>query len=545
MTSITPTSRGWLETTCVGFFVALLYAALTSGMPVDDAARYVKELGEDRFVWDLAHIWMEPLALLIYRLFHPIADAETVLNGVNIAAVALGVAVFHDTLRRLGHGRLRSLLAVALVSVSFNLLALGPTAHIKLMVFPALALSLRSAVLWEQQRGQPGAVGGFRLLFVSGIWLGVGTNLLVSLLPMALFVASLIVVRARQSGAEMRSAFGEASPYVLGVLLGGAGCLLAAYGSAMATGGTDSGFLAFVLDGVAEKHSLHPGVFGLKEVPFRFAYSLAYNFVFMPELGGLGRAWLFDELADPSSYVVTLIYELVLVGLSLVALAVIFGLGLRSMRRDGASVVLAFGYILGAAVFALYHNLNDPEHWFQFTLPIVLIAMQVRRRRWLDVFLFAVWLPLIAINNLALYAVPRASIDMGQRNQEIQEVLGEKGLYVGFAAYPGEPDSSLLDLSGVERLALDLELKGPAQGSVDDTLATMTSRIDAALARGGRVLVFRALDPGDWRGPIMTVTLRGLTKSRMQAALSDRYVVTGPREVAGFAAWEVKSKPIR
>ena len=80
----------------------------------------------------------------------------------------------------------------------------------------------------------------------------------------------------------------------------------------------------------------------------------------------------------------------------------------------------------------------------------------------------------------------------------------------GFAGYPGEPDSSLFDLRAMEQFRIDLVQLHNAKGSTTKLYELLERRVDAAHARGGRVLVFRALDPYDWRGPVMQVTLGGL-----------------------------------
>ena len=51
----------------VGVIVALAYAWLCSALKVDDVDRYWHELGANSFFWDLGHLWMQPLAMLLYR----------------------------------------------------------------------------------------------------------------------------------------------------------------------------------------------------------------------------------------------------------------------------------------------------------------------------------------------------------------------------------------------------------------------------------------------------------------------------------------------
>jgi hypothetical protein len=529
--------RAFREAAAVFAVAAVGYTLLLSQMLVDDAPRYLDELGSNRFHWDLGHVWMQPLALLLYRGPLHFLGVNHALEAVNVISVAVGAAVFHATLRRLGHGRVKALLATALVAVSFNLISLGPTAHIKLMVFPTLALSLREAVLWESAALQGRLATGRAA--AAGLWLGAGTTLLVSVLPAALFVTLFMLLRACQAGASGARLLAAPAAFAVGFTAAGTALTLAAYATAVATASTEAhGVLAFVIDGLREKESLHVPFTGWLEVPFRFVFSLIYNFVFMPSLGALGRAWLWGMLPGIGEHALVLVAQTLAALLSIGALTSIIALGALSVRRSSPALLLAFAYVLGAAAFSSYYNLNDPEHWFQFTLPITFIAVQARRR-WLDVLVLGIWLPVMAVANLGFYGIPKAAFDLEGRQRAFQSALGPRGLYVGFAAYPGEPDSSLLSTAGAPHFYLDRQLAEDSHGDVALTIQRLDKSIEATFERGGRVLVFRALDDSDWRGPVMQTAQQGLTRALLRQHLVAHYRVQGPMEVAGFAAWEV------
>ncbi|PTT87262.1 hypothetical protein DBR42_12025, partial [Pelomonas sp. HMWF004] len=183
----------------VFFAVALAYTWLCSALKVDDVDRYWHELGANSFFWDLGHLWMQPLAMLLYRASGGVLGVNHSLEAINIASMGLGCAVFFATLREAGHSVLKSAAAVAFVAASFNLITLGPTAHIKLMVFPALALALHHALRWE--RAEAAGESGLRDMIASAAWSGVGVNLLVSVLPQALLLAMFMLIRsARRHG---------------------------------------------------------------------------------------------------------------------------------------------------------------------------------------------------------------------------------------------------------------------------------------------------------------------------------------------------------
>jgi hypothetical protein len=527
-----------MEAACVLLAVGAAYFLLLSQIPVHDVARYVGELESDQFHWDLGHVWMQPLALLIHRVLRPFVGVMRTLEMVNVTAVALGTAIFYAMLRRLGQSVPRALVASVFVCASYGIIVLGPSGHIKLTVFPTLALSLGYAVLWEQRAAQ----GELRwqLAALSGLWLGIGANFLVSIVPAGPFVCAFMLWRSRQAGARKLAILGSSFAFGIALLAGWLALLCAAYATAQATGTTDATSLSsFLFDGMRKKEALHVGFSSFVEVPFRFLYSLAFNFVFMPTLGALGRAWLAKMLPEGlGGNAWPLAWQFAVFLLSLATIGAIVWVALRSWGRRNQPLLMGLGFVCGAAAFSLYYNLNDTEHWIQFTLPIALLAVQARRK-WLDRLTFGVWLPVLAAINLGLYGVPKALFDMPTRQAQLTEALGPSGLGIGFAGYPGEPDSSLVGSGTATRFRIDVDLEKVSNGKVDVMLDHLDAEIDAAFARGGRVLVFRALDPNDWRGPVFVVALEGVTKTSLRTHLARRYRISGPIEVAGFPAWEL------
>jgi hypothetical protein len=529
-----------LHIAAVGLAVAIAYALLCSALKVDDVDRYWHELGANSFFWDLGHLWMQPLAMLIYRGSGGVLGVNHTLEAINVVSVALGCAVFFSTLRQAGHSVWKSVAAVAFVAVSFNLLTLGPTAHIKLMVFPALALALHHALRWE--RAEAAGQSGLRDMVASAAWSAIGVNLLVSVLPQALLLALFMLIRsARRQG--LVTAVRNLLPYALTLAIVGFALLLAAYVTARQTGTTQAqDLLGFTMGGLKEKQALQNWLLSWKEMPLRFAFSLINNFAFLPSLGTLGRAWMWGWLPDVQAVLPSLLGQALLaalVGGLLLAIAIV---GARQALRNRAPGLLSpWAFVLGAAAFSYYYNLNDPEHWFQFTLPVTLLALQLRRR-WLDTLLLGVALPVLMVVNLAGYGIPKARFALAERQQALQAALGPQGLYIGFAAYPGEPDSSLFDTPGVERFNIDLVQMNETKADTAALLARLDEKVDATLARGGRVLVFRALDDEDWRGPVMQVALAGLPRAKLREHLAARYAISGPVDAGGFAAYELRRR---
>lgn len=524
----------------VGVVVALAYAWLCSALKVDDVDRYWHELGANSFFWDLGHLWMQPLAMLLYRASGGVLGVNHSLEAINVVSVALGCAVFFATLREAGHSALKSAAAVAFVAISFNLITLGPTAHIKLMVFPPLALALHHALRWE--RAEAAGESGLRDMMASAAWSGLGVNLLVSVLPQALLLALFMLVRAARRRGVAR-AVRHVLPYAVTLAVVGFALLLAAYVTARQTGTTHANDLvSFTVGGLKEKQELQNWLVSWKEMPLRFVFSLINNFAFLPSIGTLGRAWMWGWLPDVKPVLPSLLGQAALAALVGGLLLATFATGARdALRKATPGLLSPWAFVLGAAAFSYYYNLNDPEHWFQFTMPVTLLALQLRRR-WLNALLLGVALPVLLVVNLAGYGIPKARFALAERQQALQSALGPNGLYVGFAAYPGEPDSSLFDTPHVERFNIDLVQMNETKSDAAALLAKLDEHVDAALARGGRVLVFRALDEDDWRGPVMQVALAGLPRAKLREHLAARYVISGPVDAGGFPAYELRAR---
>ena len=99
-----------------------------------------------------------------------------------------------------------------------------------------------------------------------------------------------------------------------------------------------------------------------------------------------------------------------------------------------------------------------------------------------------------------------------------------------------------LHLPEIERFNIDLVQLNSTHGDTAALLNQLDERIEAALARGGKVMVFRALNDRDWRGPVMHVALVGLPRTKLRHHLSARYDISGPVDAGGFTAYELRTR---
>lgn len=61
----------------------------------------------------------------------------------------------------------------------------------------------------------------------------------------------------------------------------------------------------------------------------------------------------------------------------------------------------------------------------------------------------------------------------------------------------------------------------------------------AGRGRGGRVIVFVALDPADWNAPRMPLTRDGMPKTKFVDFFDRSYTVVPQGEIAGMRAWRL------
>ena len=140
-------------------------------------------------------------------------------------------------LRRCGHGASQMCRGDSLGGCELQpALPRANRCRIKLMVLPALALALRHAILWEQQI-ENGERSSFHGTIASGVWLGVGANLLVSVLHRADSSSSQSCFGRFESQAlaSWSAATARVLPFAAALALSGASLLLLAYMVALST----------------------------------------------------------------------------------------------------------------------------------------------------------------------------------------------------------------------------------------------------------------------------------------------------------------------
>jgi hypothetical protein len=285
------------EAALAALVTAILYQSLNGELPYHDESRFDNQINSGRFVWDIAHIFMQPATLLWHWYLGFGEPAEVIQKHINTFATALGIGVFYALLQRLEIPRWDRVWAALLVMASSSLITLGPSGHMKLLAFPFMNAALYLLVDWEQPAICHDAKSTRRLVCGAGV-LAVASSFLVSALATAPFAAlAVLCVRLRQ-GAGWRK--GLMSAALFSIVCGVTFLLLACAGYATFTGAVPT--LHGLAGSVTQKADLKPSSYGILMTVARLVFGTVNNLVAAPDLGPVSRAWISGEVPSLVPY---------------------------------------------------------------------------------------------------------------------------------------------------------------------------------------------------------------------------------------------------
>ena len=495
-------------------------------MPYHDAARFANQVSGGIPVWDIAHVLLQPVALLLQRLSG--ADPAVVLKALSSLSAAGAVGLFHLLLIRLDLHRWKAMLGTLLLAGSCSVLTLAPSAHPKLVAFPFINGALLCLCLEERRNGK-----GIGLLLLGGVLLAVGGAFLASVLTTAPFVALALMVAGRRDGAGWPRPFGRAA-----VMTGACGLTFLAIvctGYVVLTGEPLS--LAGLTGSITGKAELRPPPVPLTIHLARIVFGIVNNLVVLPNLGATAQAWMRGQIPSMQPYA----------GLMpMLALWVLMALLVAAIYARTA-VVLALGcplfvpiaFLCGAQTWTIWYGLNDPEHWFQLTAPTIVLFLTLMPSALVRLML-PTWAVVATTVNLALLALPAAVYPLARDSAKLAWILGPKDLLVLFASYPGRPYAGFYDLPGVPKLFVDLLMREPG-ATEKGSMYRANTEINRILRDGGRVIVADILDPVDWEAPWMALLGQSVTKVQVQQDLLASRISIRLKDIGGIKLWELQN----
>jgi len=519
------------EPAVVAIAAAAFYVALYGQLPYHDVLRFVAQIEGGKFVWDMGHVWLQPTTLLWHWYLGFGESAEQSQKHINTVFAAAGVGVFYFALMRFEVATWQRIIAAALVAASCNILTLAPTGHMKLLALPFLTATFYFAVAWERDRAA--GVARNRTLVWSGVFMALAASFHSSCLAAPPFVGLVILLSSLRRGDGWAKGAGRAALYAAT-----AGFLflalleiarLAFFGQWL----TPATFSATV----GAKDALRTGWFSWSDLAGRMVFGTVNNFIAAPALGPVMRAWLLHQIPSLVPYAGRLILQAVPWLATLGLLAAVY---LRTiwLSAKGAALMMPVAFIVGALSWNLFFNINEPEHWFHLTVPTVFLFLMVTPSRVARVALPA-WAGVTIALNLALWAVPEARYPLERYQAQLVRDYGANDLFLYFVTYGGGANMSFFNLP-TPHLVLDQLYEQSKDPSL--FFGAVQQNVDRALARGGRVVVFGALDPTNWNAPWMLLTRDGMPKAKFVAFFDSHYKVVPLGEIAGLKAWRLLSR---
>lgn len=514
------------EAVLVTIIAAVFYCTLQGQLPYHDALRFTHQIASGLFVWDIAHILLQPTALFAYKWSG--VDPVLALKMLSSLSTAVAIGLFYLLLVQFSLTRWQAILGSVLLAACCSVITLAPSAHPKLVAFPFINGALLCLCMAER-----GGMRSSRLLVLGGILLALGASFLASVLATAPFATLAILFASRREGATWT--FATRQSLVFAVTCGAVFAVVACMGFIEFTGQPLS--IAGLIGSVSGKASLRPAPIPVPVHLARVLFGTVNNLVTLPELGATVQAWMRGQIPSLRPY----LHLLPILALAMTAGLLVAATYLQTLRgllrRRIPYMPVAF--LLGAQTWTIWYGLNDPEHWFQLTAPTIalfLITMPITVVR----IGLPAWVLVATTANLALLAVPVATYPLSTHESTLARMLGPTDMLVSFASYPGRAYAGFYMLPNVRRLKLDVEIQDTGM-SVENALKSIDSRIHETLQGNSRVLVADILDPLDWEAPWMSFLSRGVTKGRLAEALMNSRTAKRLDDVGGIKLWELKN----
>lgn len=513
----------------VFFVVALTYVLLIAEVPVDDEAAFVAKVTGRTMQFDLAYPWLLPILRFAVDGFESIANPLTVLKSINIIAASIGFSIFALTLRRSGLSMFGIGFAVLFAALSFNFISLAPTGHPKMLSFPFLCGALHCAVEWERQQGFKSE----RMLFASGILLGLSSLFLVNGLAVTPFGMVAIIFRQRMR--NRLSGWRVIRDAILWALLivgvFSIGMLLAAF-----TQGLRPEMLAHLLD---SKNASGGSSESLVVMLARAVFAVVFGVVGLQGVGSTVRAIMAGYVDEYGRVLLEILPSLLIFLLVSTAIFWVYfrAITLLICRQSIKPFAFPLAFVAGFVAFGIYWQLNEAEFWYQIIVPTYLIAALLFLASSSRQKVVVALMVLVVIYNLLYFSIPRRNFPLHFYRESVAERYAEDDLVLHFSAYPGRPTFSFISGGIKRRLSLDaLFFKAK---SMEHFLQVLYAEIDRSLLDGGSVYVFEVFDEANWDAPWFSLIHKGFDRAKFMKTMREKYCIRRIEDQYTFKVWSV------
>lgn len=520
-------SRDILAACISSVLTALLYFSLQGELPYHDAWRFANQVGSGVFVWDIAHILLQPTAMWLHKWTS--LDPVKALKLLSSVATAVAVGVFHLLLLKLKVPRWQAVVGTVILACCCSVLTLAPSAHPKLVAFPFINGAFLCLLLAERRnfKGAP-----ITLLVAGGVLLGMAAGFLVSALATAPFVTIAVMIAARRDGQRWRQSLAYAA--IVSVAVAATFLCITCFGYMVFTKFPLT--LSGLVLSVADKAELRPASIPPIVYLARIAFGSVNNLVSVPGLGATVQAFMRGQIHSLSAYKDLL----PLLGLWLstgVLIAAIYCRVTYALFQRQA-IYTAVAFLIGAQAWTIWYGLNDPEHWFMLTAPTIVLFLLTMPQGVIRVVLPA-WATIACAANFALLAVPVATYPLAINEAKLARLLGPKDVLVLFRHYPGRPYAGFFNLPNVHSIPIDLRLED-TNATAASVLKEIDTELQQTLDHGGRVIVADILDGRDWEAPWMSLVGRGVDKHRIETTILHSRSATRLEDVGGVKLWDLR-----
>lgn len=516
------------EAVLAALAAAFFYVRLYGELPYHDVARFANQVNSGHFVWDIGHIFLQPATLLWHSHLGFGEAAEASQRHINTFATAAGIGIFYALLQWLGIVRRQRVFAAVLVIASSSLVILAPSGHMKLLAFPFVNAALFILICWERATRTDAGYG----LITGAVLLAVAACFLASALATAPFVMlAVLVTRLRERAGWLKAVL---SAGLFAVVCGGTFVLLACVGYSVFAGAVPS--LHGLTASVTDKADLKPAAYRLAANLARLVFGTVNNLITSPDLGSILRASMTGQISSLAPYGQVLVVQAIPWTATLALLAAIYLGAIRGLLL-GTRCLVPAAFLCGAQTWTIYYGLNDPEHWFQLTVPTVVLFLLLFPAR-LTAIVLPPWATLTALINVVVFAMPYAAYPLKSYEAGLRRTFSANDLLVSFVAYAGGPSLTFFQLQDVPELMLDAKLHE------SPTPAAFYAEVDRDLvnvfAHRGRVVVLGSvLDPYDWNAPWGDLPSRGVSKQQLSEFFYSHYQVKSLGRLAEIKAWEI------